>query len=182
MIQRFKPKSEFSRNVLTLMTGTTIAQAIPIAISPILTRIYTPEDFGVLALYISLVSIFSVIATLRYELAIMQPRQNDDAAALVVLSVVITSGISLFLLVGILVFNEKIQALFGNDEIGAWLFLCPVSVFLTGLYQALNYWNTRKKQYKKIASSKISQGVSASATQVGFGGGGLQVGCCGGIC
>ena len=49
MIKLFKPKSEFSRNVLTLMTGTTIAQAIPIAISPILTRIYTPEDFGLFA-------------------------------------------------------------------------------------------------------------------------------------
>ncbi len=45
MINKLKPKSEFSKNVLTLMTGTTIAQAIPIAISPILTRIYTPEDF-----------------------------------------------------------------------------------------------------------------------------------------
>ena len=49
MLDKLKPKSEFSRNVLTLMTGTTIAQAIPIAISPILTRIYTPEDFGVFA-------------------------------------------------------------------------------------------------------------------------------------
>ena len=49
MLKRFKPKSEFNRNILTLMTGTTIAQAIPIAISPILTRIYTPEDFGIFA-------------------------------------------------------------------------------------------------------------------------------------
>ena len=51
MLNKLKPKSEFSRNVLTLMTGTTIAQAIPIAISPILTRIYTPENFGVFAQY-----------------------------------------------------------------------------------------------------------------------------------
>ncbi len=48
MINKLKPKSKFSRNVLTLMTGTTISQAIPIAISPILTRIYTPEDFGMM--------------------------------------------------------------------------------------------------------------------------------------
>ena len=51
MLDKLKLKSEFSRNVLTLMTGTTIAQAIPIAISPILTRNYTSEDFGVFALY-----------------------------------------------------------------------------------------------------------------------------------
>jgi O-antigen/teichoic acid export membrane protein len=67
VLNKLKPKSEFSRNVLTLMTGTTIAQAIPIAISPILTRIYTPEDFGMFALYMSTASLFSVIATGRYE-------------------------------------------------------------------------------------------------------------------
>ena len=57
MLNKLNPKSEFSRNVLTLMTGTTIAQAIPIAISPILTRIYTPEDFGVFALFIGVVGV-----------------------------------------------------------------------------------------------------------------------------
>ncbi len=72
MIHRLKPKSEFSRNVLTLITGTSIAQAIPIAISPILTRLYTPEDFGVLALYIAIFSIISVIATLRYEFGVVK--------------------------------------------------------------------------------------------------------------
>ena len=46
-LSKFKPKSEFTKNTLTLMTGTSVAQAIPIAISPILTRIYSPEDFGV---------------------------------------------------------------------------------------------------------------------------------------
>ena len=57
MIKLFKPKSEFSRNVLTLMTGTTIAQAIPIGISPILTRIYSPEDFGLFALFLAITNI-----------------------------------------------------------------------------------------------------------------------------
>ena len=61
MIKKLKPKSDFFRNVVTLMTGTTIAQAIPIAISPILTRIYTPEDFGLYALFIALASIIAVV-------------------------------------------------------------------------------------------------------------------------
>ena len=74
MLTKLKSKSEFSKNVLTLMTGTTIAQAIPIAISPILTRIYTPEDFGVFALYLSIVSILVVFTTGQYDLAIMLPK------------------------------------------------------------------------------------------------------------
>ena len=43
---KFIPQSAYARNVITLMTGTSIAQAIPIAVSPILTRIYSPEQFG----------------------------------------------------------------------------------------------------------------------------------------
>ncbi len=43
------------------MTGTTIAQAIPVAISPILTRLYSPDDFGVLALFMSIPLIFSTM-------------------------------------------------------------------------------------------------------------------------
>ena len=79
MLTKLKPKSEFTRNVLTLMTGTTIAQAIPIAISPILTRLYTPKDFGVLALFVAITSIFGSIANGRYELAIMLPKKDEDA-------------------------------------------------------------------------------------------------------
>ena len=75
-------KSEFSKNVLTLVTGTTIAQSIPIAISPILTRIYTPEDFGVLALFISITTILGTIANGRYELAIVLPKRDNNALEL----------------------------------------------------------------------------------------------------
>jgi len=99
MKSKLKPKSEFSRNVLTLMTGTTIAQAIPIAISPILTRIYTPEDFGVFALFIAIVGFFSVIASARYEQAILIPKKDEDAINIFALGFIIICSISLFLLI-----------------------------------------------------------------------------------
>lgn len=169
MIKRLKPKSEFSRNVLTLMTGTTIAQAIPIAISPILTRIYTPSDFGVLALFVAISSIVAVIATLRYELAIVQPHSDEDAATLVVLSATTATVISLLLLIIIHVFNAELQLWLGSAEVGPWLYLVPVSVLFTGLYQSLNYWHTRKKLFKSIAISKVNQGVGTAVVQVGTG-------------
>ena len=77
---------EFTRNVITLVKGTTIAQAIPILISPILTRIYSPSEFGILAIYISLLSILSVISTGKYELAIMLPDDEEEAIQLIWLS------------------------------------------------------------------------------------------------
>ena len=99
MLNKFKPKSEFTRNVLTLMTGTTIAQAIPIAISPILTRLYTPEDFGVFALYIGIVAILSVFATGKYELAIMMPKDNQEAFSILLLSICISMFFSKFVFI-----------------------------------------------------------------------------------
>lgn len=155
------------------MTGTIISQAIPVAISPILTRLYTPEDFGMVALFIAIASTLSVIVTLRYQLAIIQAHDAEDAISLVILSVFIAAAISTISFAVIYFFNEEIQSLFTNQDIGKWLYLVPISIFVTGLYQSLNYWLTRKKIYKTIAFSKVNQGVGSSAVQIALGGGAL---------
>lgn len=165
----FKPKGEFSRNVLTLMTGTAIAQAIPIAISPILTRIYTPEDFGVFALYLSMSSLLSVIATGKYEFAIMLPKKESDAYHIFILSFVIVFVMSIFLWSIVFLFNDSLAAFFGNVSIGPWLYLIPLSVLLSGLNQSLNYWNNRNNHYKTIAYSKIVQSTASSGVNIGAG-------------
>lgn len=177
MLKKLKPKSEFSRNVVTLMTGTTIAQAIPIAISPILTRIYTPEDFGVFALYVSLASVMSVVATGRYELAIMLPKKDEDAMNVVVLSIAIAFLVSFISLVIVSVFNESITDLLGNPEISKWLYFIPLTVLLTGMYQSFNYWLNRKKYYKKLAEGKIWRSGTTAVTNLGMGVG--HTGCSG---
>lgn len=169
LIQRLKPKSDFSRNVLTLMTGTTMAQAIPIAVSPILTRIYTPEDFGVLALFVSLVSILSVVASGRYELAIMLPRKDENAIHIAILAIAISFTISILFFLVFWIFNQEITILLGNDGISNWLYWVPVSIFMTSLYQSLNFLNIRYKQYKNVAKSKVIQSSVLSATSVAIG-------------
>jgi O-antigen/teichoic acid export membrane protein len=169
MIKRFQLKSEFSRNVLTLMTGTAIAQAIPIAISPILTRIYTPEDFGLFALYMAIVSILAVMATGRYELAIMLPKKEEDAFQIMCLASAITIAISALILLIVAVFNYEITIQLQNPEISVWLYLVPFSVLVSGLYQSLNYWHNRNKRYVNIATNRIIQSGGTSLTQVGLG-------------
>ena len=94
MLKRLNMKSDFVRHVVTLMTGTAVAQAIPIAMSPILTRIYTPEDFGLFALYMSTSALLAEVATGRYELAIMLPKKDEDARDIFVLSVMIATILS----------------------------------------------------------------------------------------
>ena len=179
MINNFKPKSEFSRNVLTLMTGSAIAQAIPIAITPILTRLYTPEDFGLLALYMSAASLVSVLATGRYELAIMLPKKDTDALHIVFLSLWITLGMTLLASVILFFFNGAIANFLGDATLASWLYMIPLSIFLSGLYQSVNYWNNRKKQYRRLAVNKIIQSSSTATLHLGLGnigGGGLILG------
>ena len=155
MLERFKTKSEFSKNVLTLMTGTTIAQAIPVAISPILTRIYTPDDFGVFALFMAITAIFGSISTGRYDLAIMLPKKDEDAINIFALGFIITSSISFVLLVVVFIFQEYFVFFLKNEEIGVWLYLVPVSVFFIGTFNILSYFNIRKKNYKRKSIVKL---------------------------
>ena len=83
-------KSDFSRNVVTLVTGTAVAQAIPLALSPILTRLYTPDDFGILAIYMSIASLGTVVVSLKYDLAIIIPEKDEDSANITILSIVVS--------------------------------------------------------------------------------------------
>jgi O-antigen/teichoic acid export membrane protein len=169
MIQRLKPESEFSRNVLTLMTGTTIAQAIPIAISPILTRIYSPADFGLFALFIAIASIFGSIANGRYELAIMLPKKDEDAINIFALGFIITSIISISLLILVVIFNDFFTKLLKNEEISLWLYFVPLMVFFTGVWNILNYFNNRKKLYKDIANATIIKSIVLAIVQLSLG-------------
>ena len=169
MLKRFKPKSEFNRNILTLMTGTTIAQAIPVAITPILTRIYTPEDFGVFTFFLAITVVFGSIANGRYEVAIMLPKKDEDAINIFALGFIISSAISFFLLVLVLLFNEYFVNLSGNEEIGIWLYFLPITVFLSGLWNNLNFFNNRKKKYKDLAKATIIKSIVLATTQLSIG-------------
>lgn len=157
------------------MTGSIIAQAIPIAISPILTRIYTPEDFGAFALYMSIASIFATFATGRYELAIMLPKKDGDAANVLYLSLMIAFVIAFVSFLIILLFNREIISFLGDPSLAHWLYVIPLSVLFTGLYQSFNYWNNRKKQYKRLAVSRVTQSAVTGSTNLGMGFGGFGV-------
>lgn len=164
MSKRFK--SEFLRNVVTLMTGTAIAQAIPFLISPVLSRLYSPEDFAVLASFMSIAAVLGVVSTGRYELAIMLPRHDRDAREIIVLSLLITTSVSLASLLLIAVFKNGIVLFFDAPELDPWIFLIPVMVFSMGLYQTFNYWSTRNKTFGKNAVSRVSQSGALSVTQL----------------
>ena len=169
MFKKFLPTSEFSKNVITLVTGTAISQAIPIAISPILTRIYTPDDFGILALYLSISSVLAVVATGRYEFAITLPKEDKDALQILWLSCIISFVFSLLTLVAVVMFNSELTELLGNEEISSWLYFVPATIFITGIYQSFNYWFNRKKKYAKLSKAKVTQSLTTGTLNLSIG-------------
>ncbi len=163
------PRGGFVRNVLTLMTGTTIAQAIPIAISPILTRLYTPADFGIFALYMAIAYSIAVIVTGRYELAIMLPKRDKNAISLTVLAIGVSVLVSLIVLGLFTIFGTKIAKLLNNPDISIWLYFIPLSILLMGIFESLDCWSTRKQQYKRSAISRVTRSLVTSAVSLAMG-------------
>ena len=115
-LQRWLNKSEFIKNSMTLITGTVIAQLVPILLQPILRRLYEPSDFGTLALYSTLLSVFVSLATLKYESTVMLPRKDDDAANLVFGSVLISFTFSILLFVLFLTCKNQIVSIMSLPE------------------------------------------------------------------
>lgn len=167
-------RGSFLRNVFTLMAGTTVAQILPVAASPVLTRLYSPQDFGTLALFTAVASILGVIATGRYEMAIMLPREETEAVNLVALCLLISVSLGLLSFLVVAVFNRQIANLLGDPELSLWLFAVPLAVALTGIQHTFNYWFNRKKHYGKLSLSRVTQSSATVAVNIGMGAAGWQ--------
>jgi O-antigen/teichoic acid export membrane protein len=161
--------SEFFRNVLILSSGTALAQLIPLIIAPFLSRIYSPEEFGRLALYLAITQILGSLATGRYELAILLPKEERKGVQLTLLSIFISVAVSLIALIGVLFFHSEIAVLLGDPKLEKWLYLVPLSVLMIGCFNALNYFNTRSKQFKNIARANVFKSSGGGLVQLGLG-------------
>ena len=161
--------SEFRKNVIILMTGKSIAYALPVIVVPILTRIFTPEDFGIFALYSAIVATLAVLSNAGYENAIVLPKKKYDAYQIVILSFKISILVSLLIFFLILFFADFIEKLYPNQLVSKFLYLIPLGVFLVGIYQTLYYWFNRDKGYKTISNAEISKSSTMVISQVIFG-------------
>ena len=162
----FLPKSGFFKSVGILVGGTAIAQGMGILAAPVLTRLYTPDDFGVFAVYTGICGIISVLATLRYELAIPLQKHDRNAAGLVILCLIVACCITFATAVSIIFFSEAITHLLKAPKLNGLLWILPFGVFLTGAFTTFNYWSIRKKEFACISQSKILRSSAALGTQI----------------
>ena len=174
-------KTSFASDVLKLVSGTAFAQGLTICASPFLTRLYGPEAFGTLALFVSITSIIGAIACLRYELAIMLPESDEEAANLLGVSLCFVVLISILTVPMVWLGKPIIPGLLKAPQLAAYLWLVPPMVFFSGTLLAFNYWNSRRKYFGRLSLARIFQSVTTTITQlgsgyIGYGNGGSLIG------
>ena len=151
-----------------LVGGTAMGQLIAILSLPVLTRIYEPETFSILAVYTSTLSLITVIACMRLEIAIPLPKSERMAAALCVLAII---SVFVFTLLSslVVIFLPNLFNKLTDNKISQFLWLIPMGVFAVGMYNALQYWSTRNKKFGLISKTRVTQSLSGTSIKLGAG-------------
>lgn len=161
--------SKFVRHVGMLVGGTGLSQLVLILSLPLLTRLYSAEDFSLLAVYTSLLTTLSVVACLRYDVAIPLPRSSVKAANLLGVALLCSASVCLAAAAVVVVFGGNIAALLKSPALEPYLLWLVFSVWIASSYSAIQYWLVRKQRFGVIATTRVKRSFASSGIQVGFG-------------
>lgn len=172
--------TSFAGDVLKLVSGTTIAQIVGVLAAPLLARLYAPEAFGLLAIFTSISGIVGVIACLRYELSIMLPKTHEEAANLLGVSLGFVMITSTTTVVVLWLGREPLLRWLDAPALRPYLWLVPAAVFINGVFTALNYWNSRTRQFGRLSIARVTRSLATNsmilaAGYVGYGSGGAMI-------
>ncbi len=161
--------SAFSRNVSVMLIGTVLGQVLSVLLSPVLTRIYGPVDFGTLGVYMSALNILVGLSALRYEIPLSTAASDEAAVNLLALCaglLVITTG-----LLGLAAFMlpQRVLVVTGFARLPYARLLLPVGFAFLGAYYVMMYYATRAQDFNSIARTRISQGITGPLSQIGLG-------------
>lgn len=151
---------------MVMVTGTGIAQMIPVLIIPIITRIYTPGEIGILATFISLFTICSIVAGGRFEYAVIMPENESEGRRLLHIAAILSLFTGLLLLLVVTLFGPAISKLLGVPALAPWLWFLPLAVTAQGLFMTFSFGLNRNKKYRDIARGKISQSGTTAFLQI----------------
>ncbi len=169
LIQRLRSGS-FLGNVLILAGGTGLGQLIVVLATPILTRLYGPEEFGVLTVFVSVLTILLSISALRYDIAIPLPEEESAAINLVALGFLVASSFSLLSGVVSRLLRKQVEVWLPTPQMMAYLWwLLPVALFAGSVYQIAVYWHVRKKRFSRLSQARVSQSLASAGAQLGMG-------------
>ncbi len=165
---KYLPEGSFRKDFITLSMGRVLSQAIPLLITPILTRMYTPSDFGIFATFLSLSTVISLISNGRYNLAITIPKKINKATELLLICLIGVIATSLLTLLIFLSFKTDILKILSLDGKISLLFLIPLAVFIVASIESVYYWLLRKREYKFLSKNFIIQTAVITLLKLGF--------------
>lgn len=167
---RGKLKSNlFLQNIAVVSGGNIAVTLVGIIAAPVITRLYTPEDFGIFSVFTSVVAIAGSLTTMRYAITIPLPKEEKLADNIIKLCLLITFSLSLLWFIGIALFGNYFTVQFSAEKLRSYLWLMPVVFLGKGIYETLNNWAVRNRKFKLITRTKISQGVSSAGVKIGLG-------------
>ncbi|MRX72995.1 oligosaccharide flippase family protein [Bacillus lacus] len=159
----------FGKNVFMLAGGTAFAQALSFLLIPIITRVYTPQEYGVLAVYASIIGLLGILGSMNYELAIPIAESEKKAINVLFLSI-LTLTISFMVLVLLFVFiGDQFLILLNSETLIEYKYLLPIGFFFIGLYNILTQWAFRRKGFKVITKTKYKQAILQNLSTIGLG-------------
>ena len=161
-------QNELLRHSAQLLSANVFAQAVGLLVYPLLTRIYTPDDFALLSLFTSIVGVAVLLGNAEYHYAIVLPQEESKARALVWLSTMLTLTVTAVLLLSV-PFAGSVAELFKAPELARWWWGIPVCVLVMGLWNILSYWYIRRKAFTRISGYQVSQSVLSATGKIGFG-------------
>ncbi|MBD1228153.1 oligosaccharide flippase family protein [Xenorhabdus griffiniae] len=133
---------------------------------PLITRLYSPTEFGILAIFMMLTTILSSVSSLRYELAINLCNNKDKSKVVLFLTTVIYVSFTVLISIPSLFYSKEISIYLGNEKLSDYLFLIPILLILVNFNRVLTYWVLRNKDFSLIARIKISQSISQILIQI----------------
>ncbi|KML41340.1 lipopolysaccharide biosynthesis protein [Cytobacillus firmus] len=157
------------KNFGTLFSATLLAQIITIASSPLLTRIYSSDEFGFYSFYISVCSLLIVFTTGRYEFAINAVKEDKESKLLFLLVILLSIFVATTIFVIEQTFNELIINIFNLKSNSSLLFLIPLTLLVMGIMQGLNYYLNKYKEFNLISKGKILQSSLTNGNSIFLG-------------
>ncbi len=168
-----KLRGSFLGDVVKLSFGTLGGRLIALGVLPLVTRLYSPEDFALLAVFLALVSTLAVAACLRLEVAIPLVETEDEAADLLALALSVLALVTALLTIPAFLMPDRIAAALGAPALAPYLWLVPLCVAMAGSYSALQFWATRARRFGAIARTRVGQAAAGGLAMLALGWAGI---------
>ncbi|WP_342433472.1 oligosaccharide flippase family protein [Neobacillus sp. FSL H8-0543] len=162
-------ENKFVKNIMMVASGTAFAQILTIALSPIITRIYPPEEYGILSVYVSLITLLCIGASLDYQKAIPIAQDDKDAYNLIILAFFILLNFIIVISLLLVCWGEQLISLLNSKSLVDYMYFIPLGVLFIGGYNIILNWSLRVKDFQTITKTSVTQSIVSNFSKICLG-------------